>query len=97
MMIDSIRSFLDKEALLPYLLKHLLQGVIGALVLGGLMLYMDVFGLWTLISNFEDPLLPTFLLFFGLFVTWGSAAMGFAIWSLASYETEPAPENRNED
>jgi hypothetical protein len=75
-----------------FLLKHMIAGACGGFVLGGLMLYFDVSKLWTLISHSPDGLLVFCLLFFGLFVTFGSIGMAWGIFGLAQ-ETD-APEDK---
>ncbi|GAB6052991.1 hypothetical protein JCM17960_18110 [Magnetospira thiophila] len=67
---------------LRFLGRHLLYGLAAGWSLGGLMLYADMGGLWTMISASEDGFLFFFLLFFGLSVTFGSVGMGYGIMSL---------------
>ncbi len=65
-----------------FLLKHLGYGSFGGFLFGGLLLWFDVAGLATLI--FASPEWPLFLLmlFFGLFVTFGSIGMGVGVMGL---------------
>jgi hypothetical protein len=65
-----------------FLLKHLAVGTAGGLVLGVLLLAMDVAGLRTLILASPDWALFLVLLFFGLWVTFGSLAMAVGIMQL---------------
>jgi hypothetical protein len=68
--------------LLNFLLMHLLYGSVGGLVFGGLLLGFDVAGLWTMISASADRGLFLLLLFFGLFVTFGSLGMAVGVMQL---------------
>ena len=70
-----------KEAI-TFLLQHLVVGTAGGFVFGGLVLYYDVAGLGSLIWNSSEPWLALFLLFFGLFVTFGSLGMGWGVMAL---------------
>lgn len=65
-----------------FLLKHLAVGSAGGLLLGVLLLLMDVAGLRTLILASPDRALFLVLLFFGLWVTFGSLAMAVGIMQL---------------
>ncbi len=65
-----------------FLLRHLLYGTVGGVTFGMLMLAFDIAGLRTLAFNSQQPALALGLLFFGLFVTFGSVGMGVGIMSL---------------
>lgn len=65
-----------------FLLKHLAVGTVGGLLLGVLLLAMDVAGLRTLILASPDRALFLVLLFFGLWITFGSLAMAVGIMQL---------------
>ncbi|MCA1940053.1 MAG: hypothetical protein LDL26_03565 [Caenispirillum bisanense] len=67
---------------LDFLLKHLLYGTFGGFLFGGLLLATDLGGIRTLVMASEDTVLFLILLFFGLFVTFGSVGMGVGIMSL---------------
>ena len=69
-----------------FLLRHLLIGVAGALAFGMALLGLDLFNLRTLIVGSDEPVLFGLLLFFGLFVTFGSVAMGIGIMTIDSEE-----------
>ena len=75
----------ERTALL-FLLRHLLYGVVGGLTFGGLLLWQDFGSLRTLMMASEQPLLWLFMLFFGLFVTFGSVGMGVGVMSLGRDE-----------
>jgi hypothetical protein len=67
---------------LDFLLKHLLYGTFGGFLFGGLILATDLGGIRTLIWSSNDTVLFLVLLFFGLFITFGSVGMGIGIMSL---------------
>ena len=67
---------------LTFLLRHLLIGVAGAFIFGLTLLGLDLFDLRTLIFGSDQPLLYSLLLFFGLFVTFGSVAMGIGVMTI---------------
>ena len=71
----------DRDAV-GFLLKHLIYGSFGGFLFGALLLWFDVAGLATMI--FASPEWPLFLLllFFGLFVTFGSIGMGVGVMGL---------------
>ena len=69
-----------------FLLRHLLIGVAGALAFGTALLSLDLFSLRTLIFGSDEPFLFGLLLFFGLFVTFGSVAMGIGIMTIDNDE-----------
>lgn len=71
----------EKKAVL-FLLQHLLYGTVGGFTFGGLLLAFDIAGLRTLAFSSQQPFLVIGLLFFGLFVTFGSVGMGVGIMSL---------------
>ena len=72
---------MQKDALL-FLLRHLLFGSFGGFLFGALILVFDVAGLGTLVRSSPDAGIALLLLFFGLFVTFGSVGMGAAVMSL---------------
>lgn len=67
---------------LDFLLKHLLYGTFGGFLFGGLILATDMGGIRTLAWNSDNTVLYMILLFFGLFITFGSVGMGIGIMSL---------------
>lgn len=62
-----------------FLLRHMLFGVAGAVLFGGLVLYLDIGHLRSLAHDSEDGWLTLVLFFFGLAVTFGSVAMGIGV------------------
>lgn len=67
---------------LMFLLKHLLCGTIGGILFAGLLLWFDVAGLATLIFASPDKVLFLAMLFFGMFITFGSIAMAVGVMQL---------------
>lgn len=71
-----------EKAAIRFLLRHLLVGLGAAAVFGGLLVAADVGGLRRLAAADEQGWLYLALLFFGLAVTFGSAAMGVSVMNL---------------
>ena len=67
---------------LMFLLQHLVYGTVGGVVFGLLILVFDIAGLWTMIAHSPDRELSLALLFFGLFVTFGSIGMAVGVMQL---------------
>lgn len=67
---------------LTFLLQHLLYGTAGGFLFGLLLLWRDIGGLYTLATHSDDTALIIGLLFFGLFITFGSVGMGIGIMGL---------------
>ncbi len=65
-----------------FLARHAAVGILAALVFGGLLVATDIGGLRGLAAADENGLLYLTLLFFGLAVTFGSAAMGASVMAL---------------
>ena len=72
----------DHRRFIGFLLRHLLFGSAGGLVLGLLLLWQDVGGIGTLILASADRELFLMLLFFGLFITFGSIGMAVGVMQL---------------
>ena len=68
--------------LVLFLLRHLAIGAAAGVLLGLLCLYADVAGLGALLLGPGGGPLALGLFFFGLIVTFGSAAMGAAVMGL---------------
>lgn len=86
--IRRIEDYLNQEALLPYLARHLLQGVLLGVFMSLALLYVDFAGLNTLIQGSSEPVVPLFMLFFGLCITFGSVSMGIAVMGIPKREGE---------
>ncbi len=78
---------------LLFLLKHMLAGILGSWVLGGLLLYFNISNLWTMISSTNDGWLVVVMLFTGLSITFGSIGMGWGIFSLAQERDDPPSDH----
>lgn len=68
--------------LVSFLLCHCLFGLIGGVLLGVLLLWQDVGGIGTMIFASPDRELFLAMLFFGLFVTFGSIGMAVGVMQL---------------
>ena len=68
----------ERDAL-GYLLQHLALGLLGSAVFGGLILWTDFAGIRSLALAEDGGWLALGLLFFGLFITFGSVTLGVAI------------------
>ena len=71
-----------------FLARHAVVGLLAALVFGGLLIAADIGGLRRLAVADESGWLYLALLFFGLAVTFGSAAMGISVMSLGRERDE---------
>lgn len=77
----------EKAAVL-FLLKHLLSGVAGAVVLATGLLLFDVANLATLMGSSDHGIIAGVMLYAGLIVTFGSVAMGIGVMTL-NEDTRP--------
>lgn len=73
----------ERHAIL-FMLRHLIYGVVGGFSFGIMLLVLDIGGLRSLIFNSNDTGLALFLLFFGLFITFGSVGMGVGIMTIGN-------------
>lgn len=80
----------EEWKIIKFMLGHMSYGGVGALVCGVLLLYFDVGGLWTLAGMSRDAPVFIFLLFFGLFITFGGISMGIGVMSLGSFSDDDA-------
>lgn len=76
-MPSSLRPF-ERDAIL-FLIKHLLAGAVGAIIAGTGILVLDIAHLGTLVRESADGMVAAFLVYFGLFITFGSVAMGIGV------------------
>lgn len=85
-MSDAFRRLVGMGAhdrhFLGFLLRHLIFGTVGGVVFGVLLLWFDIAGLWTMIAQSPDRELSLILLFFGLFITFGSIGMAVGVMQL---------------
>lgn len=82
------------RVLIGFLIKHLLAGAAGGLLLGGLILWYDVAGLATMIFVVPIDVVALLMLFFGLFVTFGSLGMAVAVMGLGEERDSDPVEPR---
>ncbi|MDP2698875.1 hypothetical protein [Thalassospira sp.] len=88
----------DGKTIVKFMLGHMLYGGFGAVVFGVLVLYFDIASLRTLLSTSPDAPLLVFMLFFGLFVTFGSIAIGIGVMNLGSFsDNDEYRDERRED
>jgi len=74
-----------EKSFVKFLLKHLIGGASGGIVLGTGLLVLDIASLRTLVGQSEDGLIAVFLLFFGLVMTFGSVAVGVGIMTMNGF------------
>lgn len=67
---------------LVFLARHLCYGLAAGATFGGLVLATDLGHIRTMALDSAHPALVLILMFFGLFVTFGSVAMGVGIMGL---------------
>lgn len=72
----------QEKAAVAFLVRHLLYGALGGFLFGALILLQDFGHIRSMALASEEPALWFFLLFFGLFITFGSVGMGVGIMSL---------------
>lgn len=77
----------EKAAIL-FLLRHLVAGLSGAVVLGSGLLWFDVAHLATLIGSSDYAVEAVVMLYASLMLTFGSVAMGIGIMTL-NEDTRP--------
>lgn len=81
-----------------FMLKHLLAGSVGGVLLGALILWYDIAGLGTMIFAPPANLLALVMLFFGLFVTFGSIGMAVGVMGLGEErDSDPLPRRTEAD
>lgn len=73
-----------EREMVRFLVMHAVYGIVGGAVFGGLVLYLDVAHIGTLISHSDSEWLFLILLFTGLSVTFGSIGMGVAIMTIGN-------------
>jgi len=81
-----VQSF-EKHALY-FLLTHLFYGSVVGFIIGWMIIRFDFRGIGSMIDKSPDGWLWMILMFFGLFVTFGSIGMGVGIMSLGEERDE---------
>lgn len=77
--------FAHERHAIRFLLAHLGIGLLGGAFVGAALLYSDSYGLRGLIMNSAQPWLAVFMLFFGLFITFGAVGMGVGVMTLGDH------------
>lgn len=77
----------EKHAIL-FLLKHLVTGAVGAIVLATGILVLNVAGIGELVANSEHGVIAVIMLYASLILTFGSVAMGIGVMAL-NEDTRP--------
>jgi hypothetical protein len=81
-----------------FLFKHLAAGAVGGFLFGALVLWFDVAGLATMIEASSHRVLALFMLFFGLFITFGSLGMAVGVMGLGEErDSDPLPRRWRDD
>lgn len=83
--------------MIKFLALHLACGVTAALVFGSAILASDLSHIRTLALDSPHPVLILVLMYFGLAVTFGSAAMGVGIMGLGDFSESNRHLNDDED
>ena len=78
----------EGRLIIKFLIEHTAYGGFGALVFGCLVLFFDVGGIYSLAMASRDAPIFIFLLFFGLFITFGGISMGIGIMGLGSFSDD---------
>lgn len=73
---------------LVFLARHLCYGLAAGATFGGLVLATDLGHIRTMAMDSPNPVLVLILMFFGLFVTFGSVAMGVGIMGLGTEDEQ---------
>ncbi|CAM3438048.1 hypothetical protein [Thalassospira profundimaris] len=92
----------EARSIVKFMIEHTAYGGFGALVFGALVLYFDIGGIYSLATSSRDAPIFIFLLFFGLFVTFGSISLGIGIMTLGGFSDDDRyrderTRNRNSD
>ena len=74
--------FSHERRFITFLVRHCLVGCVGGVLLGALALWQDLGGIGTMIFSSPDRELGLVLLFFGLFITFGSIGMAIGVMQL---------------
>ncbi|MCC9620838.1 hypothetical protein LPB41_03960 [Thalassospira sp. MA62] len=78
----------EARSIIRFMIEHTAYGGFGALVFGALVLYFDIGGIYTLAMSSRDAPIFIFLLFFGLFVTFGGISLGIGIMTLGGFSDD---------
>jgi hypothetical protein len=78
----------EARSIVRFMIEHTAYGGFGALVFGGLVLFFDIGGIYSLAMSSRDAPIFIFLLFFGLFVTFGGISLGIGIMNLGGFSDD---------
>ncbi|NIZ00375.1 hypothetical protein [Thalassospira lucentensis] len=78
----------EGRLMIKFLIEHTAYGCVGALVFGCLVLFFDIGGIYSLAMASRDAPVYIFLLFFGLFITFGGISLGMGIMGLGSFSDD---------
>lgn len=88
---DDVRNSLaarEARSIVKFMIEHTAYGGFGALVFGALVLFFDIGGIYSLATASRDAPIFIFLLFFGLFVTFGGISLGIGIMTLGGFSDD---------
>jgi hypothetical protein len=75
----------EARSIVRFMIEHTAYGGFGALVFGALVLFFDIGGIYSLATSSRDAPVFIFLLFFGLFVTFGGISLSIGIMTLGGF------------
>lgn len=78
----------EARSIVRFMIEHTAYGGFGALVFGGLVLFFDIGGIYSLAMSSRDAPIFIFLLFFGLFITFGGISLGIGIMTLGGFSDD---------
>lgn len=86
----------EEEGLVRFLIKHCIIGIFAGWLALGAIFVLDLAGLWTLMTAGGLQVVPLALLAFGFAATFGSMAMGTAVFMLDEKSKPPSKPNAPE-
>ncbi|WP_052065453.1 hypothetical protein [Thalassospira australica] len=78
----------EARSIVRFMIEHTAYGGVGALVFGALVLFFDIGGIYSLATASRDAPIFIFLLFFGLFITFGGISLGIGIMTLGGFSDD---------
>ncbi|WP_417812772.1 hypothetical protein [Thalassospira alkalitolerans] len=88
----------EARSIVKFMIEHTAYGGFGALVFGALVLFFDIGGIYSLAMSSRDAPMFIFLLFFGLFITFGGISLAMGVMRLGSFSDDDSyrdERNRN--
>jgi len=100
--VSNSQAAREARSIIKFMIEHTAYGGFGALVFGALVLFFDIGGIYTLAMSSRDAPIFIFLLFFGLFVTFGGISLGIGIMTMGGFSDDDRyrderTRNRNSD